>query len=366
MERRLSQGGVRLAAYLNAHLRRAAAACRQSRSADVPQACARGALLALAGCDRPVAGRAACRAGTGRGADPRHQRFPRQSRNAAEPRIEVTAGGRSERKSATGGAAQLAAALGSGSRGPSEQHHRLGRRPDRRLAARLRLFPRRADDRRDEPARPRVSLRSATTNSTRAAPSLLRMQKRRLREVHDARCRARLEPFAGARFRISRRQRRRRPTARPCSRRPAQASASSGRSRIGFIGMTLKETGRSGHPGRRCGPALRRRSRDRQCAGAAAQGAGRRRDRPADPPGRQARRQFTTGNGCDGLNGDILPILDKLDPGDHDGRLGPHPQGLCLRRGRRGGAGRLLTSAGKIRLFRHRPPAALRSGDATA
>ena len=95
---------------------------------------------------------------------------------------------------------------------------------------------------------------------------------------------------------------------------PAPRSRSFGsRSQVGFIGMTLKETGDAGHSRRSRRPDLRRRGRDRQRAGPAAEGRGRRRDRRADPPGRlhQGRLQRQS---CPGIDGDILPILARLDP----------------------------------------------------
>ena len=60
---------------------------------------------------------------------------------------------------------------------------------------------------------------------------------------------------------------------------------------------------------------------------------------------------FNVGNGCDGLDGGIVPILAKLDPAIHRG-LRPYPQGLRLPgcRGRTS-ADRLLTSAGKNGYF---------------
>src|SRR6185295_16845498 len=60
---------------------------------------------------------------------------------------------------------------------------------------------------------------------------------------------------------------------------------------------------------------------------------------------------FTTGNGCDGLYGDILPVLAKLDPAittvisDHT-----HWAYICQGMGQIG-TGRLMTSAGKYGYF---------------
>jgi 5'-nucleotidase len=60
---------------------------------------------------------------------------------------------------------------------------------------------------------------------------------------------------------------------------------------------------------------------------------------------------FTTGNGCDGLRGDILPILAKLDPAITTVVSG-HTHWAYVCRGTPGIAdGRLLTSAGKYGYF---------------
>lgn len=61
--------------------------------------------------------------------------------------------------------------------------------------------------------------------------------------------------------------------------------------------------------------------------------------------------EFTTGNGCDGLYGDILPILPKLDPAIATVISG-HTHWAYVCRGTPGvGSGRLLTSAGKYGYF---------------
>ena len=89
---------------------------------------------------------------------------------------------------------------------------------------------------------------------------------------------------------------------------------SSDRSRIGFIGMTLKGTANLVTPSGVKGLHFRRRSGDGQCLGSASS----RRRAPTrsscSSTRAERRREFTTGNGCDGLYGDILPILPKLDP----------------------------------------------------
>jgi 5'-nucleotidase len=59
---------------------------------------------------------------------------------------------------------------------------------------------------------------------------------------------------------------------------------------------------------------------------------------------------FTTGNGCDGLYGDILPILPRLDPAIATVISG-HSHWAYICRGTQQVAGRLLTSAGKYGYF---------------
>jgi 5'-nucleotidase len=60
---------------------------------------------------------------------------------------------------------------------------------------------------------------------------------------------------------------------------------------------------------------------------------------------------FTTGNGCDGLYGDILPILPKLDPAITTIVSGHTHWAYVCRGTPQVGSGRLLTSAGKYGYF---------------
>lgn len=60
---------------------------------------------------------------------------------------------------------------------------------------------------------------------------------------------------------------------------------------------------------------------------------------------------FTTGNGCDGFYGDILPILPRLDPSIATVISGHTHWAYVCRGTPRVGAGRLLTSAGKYGYF---------------
>jgi len=61
--------------------------------------------------------------------------------------------------------------------------------------------------------------------------------------------------------------------------------------------------------------------------------------------------QFTTGNGCEGLYGEILPILGKLDPAIATVISGHTHWAYVCRGTPEVGAGRLLTSAGKYGYF---------------
>ena len=60
--------------------------------------------------------------------------------------------------------------------------------------------------------------------------------------------------------------------------------------------------------------------------------------------------EFTTGNGCDGLYGEILPILPRLDPAIATVISG-HSHWAYVCRGTKAVAGKLLTSAGKYGYF---------------
>ena len=105
---------------------------------------------------------------------------------------------------------------------------------------------------------------------------------------------------------------------------------------------------------------LQGRSGDRQRAGAAAQGARRRCDRPADPPGRQDRRSSPPATAATASTATSCRSC-QARPGDHDGDLRAHPLGLCLPRD---AAGRRRPAAHQRRqvwLFRHRPAARVRS-----
>ena len=134
-------------------LRRAAAAARANDSPPLRRARAPSPLPHAPRKSRrrrrspPVAGRSRCRSS------------PSTISTAISKRrtpVEVTEPDGSKHKIVTGGAAHLAAALGGAARRPCQHDHRLGRRHDRRFAADLGQLSRRADDRCDEPAWPRV------------------------------------------------------------------------------------------------------------------------------------------------------------------------------------------------------------------
>lgn len=61
--------------------------------------------------------------------------------------------------------------------------------------------------------------------------------------------------------------------------------------------------------------------------------------------------QFTTGNGCDGLYGDILPVLPKLDPAITTVVSGHTHWAYVCNGNAETGPGRLMTSAGKYGYF---------------
>ena len=156
----------------------------------------------------------------------------------------------------------------------------------------------------------------------------------------------RLEPFAGARFdylaaNVVR--------ADGTTIFPPTAIRQVGPIRIGFIGMTLKDTGILVTP---AGVAGLHFADEAATANALvpelkAQGADaivlliHQGGKVPDTYDRQ---------GCDGLSGDILPILDKLDPAIPTVVSG-HTHRAYACELDRGGAGRLLTSAGKYGYF---------------
>ena len=152
----------------------------------------------------------------------------------------------------------------------------------------------------------------------------------------------RIEPFAGAKFRFLAANVR---TADGVTLVAPTAIRQFGAVKIGFIGMTLAGTGKLVSPAASVGLTFEDEAAiaNALVPGLKAQGAdtivllihqgGR---TPA----------FTEGQGCDGLSGDILPILDQLDPAIATIVSGHTHYAYVCKRG-----GRLLTSAGKYGYF---------------
>ena len=176
----------------------------------------------------------------------------------------------------------------------------------------------------------------------KGSAELLRMQNGGC-EKHTTRVPCRLEPFAGARFRYLAANAIR--TDGSGTIFPATALRKFGPVTVGFIGMTLKETGTLVTP---AGVAGLRFADEAATANALVpylKGQG------ADTIVlliHQGGKVATTYKvqGCDGLTGEILPILDKLDPAIATVVSG-HTHHAYACDIDRGGAKRLLTSAGK-------------------
>jgi 5'-nucleotidase len=175
----------------------------------------------------------------------------------------------------------------------------------------------------------------------KGSAELLRMQNGGC-EKHTSRVPCRLEPFAGARFQylsaiVLR--------ADGSSLFPATAIRQVGPIRIGFIGETLKDTGTLVSPAGVAGLHFTDEAATANALVPKLKAAG------ADAivllihQGGRVPDSFEE-QGCNGLTGDILPILDKLDPAITTVISGhTHQAYACTVQ--RGGASRLLTSAGK-------------------
>ena len=152
----------------------------------------------------------------------------------------------------------------------------------------------------------------------------------------------RIEPFAGAKFRFLAANVR---TADGVTLFAPTAIRQFGAVRVGFIGMTLKGTGGLVSPAASAGLSFADEvtTANALVPGLKAQGA----DtivllihQGGKTPA------FTQGQGCDGLSGDIVPIIDRLDPAIATVVSGhTHYAYVCDR------GGRLLTSAGKYGYF---------------
>jgi 5'-nucleotidase len=141
---------------------------------------------------------------------------------------------------------------------------------------------------------------------------------------------------------------------------PGTAMRQFGGVKVGFIGMTLKDTGILVSPAGTAGYhfADEADTANRLAAELRAQG--------ADTvvllihQGANVDPLYNVAD-CPEMSGDILPVLDRLDPGHPPGRLGPYPPGLHLRAA---GVGRIDEAAHQrraLRLFRDRHPPAGRS-----
>ena len=175
----------------------------------------------------------------------------------------------------------------------------------------------------------------------KGSAELLRMQNGGC-EKHTTRVPCRLEPFGGARFQYLGANVLR---SDGTSLLPATAVKQVGSIRIGFIGETLQGTGRIVSPAGVAGLHFADEATTANALVPRLKAAG------ADAivllihQGGGVPDSFEE-EGCDGLTGDILPILDKLDPAITTVISGhTHQAYACTLQ--RGGASRLLTSAGR-------------------
>jgi 5'-nucleotidase len=175
----------------------------------------------------------------------------------------------------------------------------------------------------------------------KGSAELLRMQNGGC-EKHTSRVPCRLERFSGARFQYLSANVLR---ADGSSLFPATAIRQVGPIRIGFIGETLKDTGTLVSPAGVAGLHFTDEAATANALVPKLKAAG------ADAivllihQGGRVPDSFEE-QGCNGLTGDILPILDKLDPAITTVISGhTHQAYACTVQ--RGGASRLLTSAGK-------------------
>jgi 5'-nucleotidase len=175
----------------------------------------------------------------------------------------------------------------------------------------------------------------------KGSAELLRMQQGGC-EKHATRVPCRLEPFAGARFQYLSANVLR---ADASTLFPATAIRQFGPVRIGFIGETLQGTGSIVSPSGVAGLRFADEAATANALVPKLKAAG------ADAivllihQGGGVPDSFEE-QGCDGLTGDILPILDKLDPAITTVISGHTHQGYACTL-QRGGAARLLTSAGR-------------------
>ena len=261
------------------------------------------------------------------------------------PPVEVTEADNAKHKIATGGVAHLAAALAG---------LRAGHPNSVTVSAgdTIGASPLISANYLDEPTIDAMNLLGLELNSVgnhefdRGADELKRMQAGGCAK-YTRRVPCAVEPFAGARFRY-------------LAANVVQADGSTifppyaikqiGPIRIGFIGMTLKGTEHLVTPSGVKGLTFMDEAETANALVPKLKAEG------ADAivllihQGGKT-RQFTRGEGCDGLSGDIVPILKKLDPAITTVVSG-HTHWAYVCRGTTGVAdGRLLTSAGKYGYF---------------
>jgi 5'-nucleotidase len=177
----------------------------------------------------------------------------------------------------------------------------------------------------------------------KGSAELLRMQAGGCAK-HTPRAPCRVEPFAGARFRYLAAN-----VVRPDGTTlfPGTAVKDFGDVQVGFIGMTLKETATLVTPAGVAGLTFADEAATANAAVPALKAAG------ADAivllihQGARTKGGYNDKN-CPGLEGDILPILDRLDPAIGVVVSGhTHAAYICERARAGGGAPILLTSAGR-------------------
>ena len=179
----------------------------------------------------------------------------------------------------------------------------------------------------------------------KGSAELLRMQNGGC-EKHTSRVPCRIEQFAGARFRYLGANVLKDDGSTLL---PPTAIRDFGPIRIGFIGMTLKDTGILVTPAGVAGLHFADEATTANGLVAQLKGQG------ADAivllihQGGRLPESYKLGD-CDGLSGDVLPILDKLDPAIATVVSG-HTHNAYACQIDRGGSTRLLTSAGKYGYF---------------
>lgn len=179
----------------------------------------------------------------------------------------------------------------------------------------------------------------------KGSAELLRMQNGGC-EKYTKRIPCRLEPFAGARFRYL--------AANVLKTDgttlfPATAIRQFGPIRIGFIGMTLKDTGILVTPTGVAGLSFADEAATANALVPPLRASGANAIVLLIHQGGRAPETYKVGD-CDGLSGDILPILDRLDPTIVTVVSG-HTHHAYACDIARGGVTRLLTSAGKYGYF---------------